>query len=351
MSDSVEVLAHRFQDPASVSPLRDGRRGCYWCFRDKVFISRGSASEFEVFVVGEEQTFGPVPAARAFTFDTYSLTSGKQVPALRIALLDRPGSERLAAHLAYELCARLEQDPTLANASLVRLVQPFFALVAESLLLTPDEQTGLAGELEFLRRLVLRARQLELGTSCAFGAWVGWMPHATRDFRSAGIAVECKATGGQQRVHPISSMTQLEPANDEEQLLLFSMSAKRDPSGSFWVTTLVDEIVQLLDLADRQPFLEALSHYGSSGFLAEDRQYYERQLPFLSTRFPARLFVIDDRVERLRPSSFVGGDAPARCRDIRYSIDLSGFQVPGNPLDDAGEQHALDRLLAVPRGH
>jgi hypothetical protein len=210
--------------------------------------------------------------------------------------------------------------------------------------------------LYFLQQLLGEAERRDSDQSRALEAWCGWTS-ASRDFTAQGIAIEVKATAQARRRHLIAGLKQLEvdTAAGETALYLYSVSLCPDPSGSIHIVDLVNAIhSHLSSAALRDEFVEKLSQYGSGsdqsgpGLRWGQLDRYRLADPYVLTGFQPLLFRVDDRVKRVRTSSFVEGVVPVHSTDVRYTLDLSSVTDPGLRLGVEEARGVLGMLLGGP---
>jgi hypothetical protein len=208
--------------------------------------------------------------------------------------------------------------------------------------MAPEKQTGLVGELLFLRRLVHRCHAL--GHSCvkAIDAWTG-AESGKRDFFGVDIAVEVKTTGHVVRLHHIASLDQLLPHTGNERVFLFSVGIRRDLSAPKKLTSYVSDIESLLVDESGSPNCAAIEQFrkklGKCGFVWADADLYERQEGFLAPHLPPELYTTED-LHPLTVNDFVNGAPPDTVRSISYALEVSA-----SPLTVEEFTSVCDRML------
>lgn len=187
-------------------------------------------------------------------------------------------------------------------------------------LLSLDEQRGLLGELQFLRRLVDL-----VGPRAAIEAWRG-PAGASKDFELDGILVEVKARRGAARPHvQISSEDQLTDVPGARLFLVVSaVDAVIKPSG-LTLTDHVGAVEKLFSEADTESFLLWDDALHASGFDRDD-DYSERRWNLGPT--------IDHEVEGKFPR-IVTPLLPG-VTSVRYSVSLDScadYRLDDGTLD------------------
>lgn len=339
---SLEQIVAAFGDPNALPPFAAGRRHSLSLIGRRLFIARGPAGEFELFLAGPLASFAGIAPGRGIEWNTYHEPGGAEIEALCFRLPDDMGNARLVAHLAYEAYQRLTATPTLSNAALLSELQPYIGLIQERGLLSVNEQQGLLGELLLLERLLGLCAQQTLPLTNALSAWTGWSYGAARDFSRNGVVVEVKSTTSDVREHAVSSLEQLELSAGEHALYLYSVSLKPDQSGTLQLWSKVQSL--LAGLPNNERGLLA-GYLRSAGYDASLTSQYRLGPKFITTRFVAALYRVDDSLSRLRLSSFVGASLPANVSRVSYRLNLQAVAGPSNPLSLAAADAALLTLL------
>lgn len=177
--------------------------------------------------------------------------------------------------------------------------------------LSSEEQTGLFGELYFLRKWLQNTSDFQ---KCLL-AWLG-PEKSLRDFQINDWAIEVKTTHGNnhQKVH-ISSERQLDTTN-LSRLLLYHLSIERQQQNGENLNELIDSIFELLnsDISVQTQFRSKLlqgGYYTHHRSLYDTIGYHVRQEAFYEVKdhFP--------RIEECNVRNGVG--------EVKYSIVLSNF--------------------------
>ena len=314
----------------------------------RLYLSRGSGGEYALFLEGARESFGSLPPLAGIDHspNVIALPGDRQFPALRVASSDPVHGNRVMAHISYELASRLTQDPSVENATLVAQVGWVFPLLGGNEgLLTPEKQRGLVGECLLLRQLLVMARQAELSPSTALERWWGHAS-ARRDFAASNIAIEVKTTGLNTRQHHISTLEQLEPESPSEEVYVYSVGIKTDPTAQKKLPHFVADVEAQLVTHDGREDLEAIGRFRvqltAYGFDKRHEGYYLAAPGFLKPHLAPELFAEKD-LDRLRLTSFVGGSLPSMVASVSYVLDIRA-----DPLPASEAVLVLRRLLTQP---
>jgi hypothetical protein len=184
--------------------------------------------------------------------------------------------------------------------------------------LSPEEETGLIGELWFLERLI-SIRGLP-----ALESWTGPLgePH---DFGLSGLDIEVKTTRTAKRIHNIRGLSQLVPTGGKNLSLI---SVQLQPAGGgkgFSLPSLARVILIALDpdAPGRERFRNILKD--RFGYTAEDSELYEETFIL---RTEAKIIPVDSscpKILRTWIDTQVGSDTSARIVDVDYRIDVEGL--------------------------
>ena len=332
-----EALPVAQQGRWSVDALRDGR----------VYLTRDDASRNTLFIVGDHASFGTYPKCRAIRHATsiVPVPGGGPLEALVLSSPSQGYGNRAIAHVAYEVDRRLEATPGLANADLIAEVAWILELLSsQEPVMAPDQQKGLIAELLLLRKLITATSVVGVPAREALARWHGW-DRSKRDFAAAGIAIEAKATAMSTRRHHIGSIDQLEPHGAED-VYLFSVGVRLDPTAPRKLPDAVAEVRQLLVGADGSPdeaaqaqFDEGLVRYG---YDHSQESVYRAMPGILNLHLPPRLFRAAD-LDRLKLTSFKGDALPSMVSEVAYVLEAASQE-----LSPAQEQEALRRMLTSP---
>lgn len=341
--DPIEQLRSTF----STVPFASDRR---WSLATlvphRLHLSRGETGEFAIFLEGDRESFGPIPATDGVqhTSDLVALPEGECVSALFFRSTDVSHGDSVLAHVGYELVRALAADPNQDNRTLLKQVRWILPLLGrEQEILIPERQRGLIGECILLRELLIRARALGKDPSDVLLRWWGHLP-AQRDFAGAQIAIEVKTTTMHARQHQIGSLAQLEPQATGEEVYVYSVGLRADASSSRKLPVYVEEVEQLLVSEDGVPnetsidlFKKQLRAYG---YEVKRRSLYDTEPGYLrAIELPASLYREVD-LDRLRPESFVDGRPPSMVSSVSYTLSITC-----EPLSRTEMLSVLDRLL------
>lgn len=187
-------------------------------------------------------------------------------------------------------------------------------------LLSLEEQRGLLGELEFLRRLIDL-----IGPRAAIEAWKG-PGGASKDFELGGCLVEVKARRGAAKPYvQISSEDQLsDVAGQRLFLVVCAVDAVVKPSG-MTLTDHVNELEKLFSVADPEAYNLWEAAILATGFSFEDDYSERRWILGKATEFE-----VTEGFPRI-PTP-----VPTGVSSVRYSIGLDAcapFETPRDTLD------------------
>jgi len=307
-------------------------------WRDQVYATRAANGAYGLFVRGTAEDFGRLPPSMSLSFATDVVMEplGTTSPMLRVVAPDKAQANRALLFVAYEARRLLDDDPSLTKEELLRrLIWILILLEDDTVVLTPERQRGLVGELQLLARLVRRARALRRPAQIAVERWLGAWP-SKRDFSSNGIAVEVKTSSEEARIHTIASLSQLDPQDSSEEVFLYSLGVRHDYSAPRRLKHFVEDVDVLLEDAEKDEFHSRLAEYG---FDSTRTDLYDAEPGFAPIHL-SPLFFPEAGLLRLRKNSFVGGEPPASVLAISYRL-----LVIGEPCPSTVEEGILDRLL------
>ena len=296
-----------------------GDRRAHILVPNRLHLSRGSDSEFELFIEGERESFGEQMIGSLFSWGNYhDLNSSRNLSALVISADNRSGHSRLLAHVAYESERILLENPLIDNESLLLEISPFLSLIVQSQVMSVPKQMGLTAELILMEQLLYFASEKEIHHSRVLNTWKGY-DSADRDYYSNAIAIEVKASGSRNRVHMISSIEQLLLSEEpkEERLFVYSIGLSSDTSRGYKLVTQIDNVERILDPALHDDFYDHLASYCGEGYHRDLRDRYNLEPGFTISPSPG-LIAIDDNVEILRYTSFVSGTLPRDVDSVNY---------------------------------
>jgi len=303
--------------------IRGGRRA-HTLVPNRLHLTRGDDSEFELFIEGERDSFGEQMIGSMFYWGNYhDLNTNRDISALVISADNRSGHSRLLAHVAYESERILSEDPTIDNESLLFAISPFLSLILQSQVMSIAKQMGLTAELILMEQLLNFATGRGIHHSRVLNAWKGY-DSADRDYYANGIAIEVKASGSRNRVHMISSIEQLLLSEEpkEEQLFVYSIGLSSDTSRDYKLVTQIDNVERILNPMMHDDFYDFLAGYCGEGYHKNLRDRYNLETGF-SISPPGGLIAIDDNVDILRYTSFLSGRLPRDVDSVNYKAIFS----------------------------
>lgn len=340
----IEEIVEAFR---RIAPARGNRWNVQALVPDRLHLTRAEDGLFALFLEGEKPSFGPLPAIAAVQHsdDVIGLPAGRRFSALRLVGSEQPNGNRVLAHIAYEISWRLQFEPRPRNDELIRAIGWLLILLGpDASGMAAERQKGLIGECIFLRMLLLRGHERGVSNMVALNAWTGY-ESAKRDFYSLGVAVEAKTTANATRLHQIGSLDQLAPQTPDEEIYLFSVGIRQDPTAPRKVTHYVADVEALLVEPLGNQDRDAMEHFrnqlSSYGFDWSHKELYERMDGFLAPHLPPALFR-ETELRRLKLADFVGGKVPETVRSIAYSLEVMAPALSGDESN-----HVLDRLLRI----
>lgn len=313
----------------------------------RLFLGKAEGNRAAVFVEGERSSFGELPASPEIQHSdrVIAVPSGRTLQALRITSSDDTNGFRIIAHLLYEFAWRLEKNPQLENEELLGQVSWLFALLGGARLpMSEERQLGLVGELIFLRRLLRRALDKGVDIRFALQCWAG-ANFAKRDFYGNKVAVEVKTTSQIARLHRVTSLDQLAPQEMGEDVYLFSLGIRRDPTAPKKLSHFVSDVEAVLLDKNGSAIRQAIDDYHKElhayGYARGDSDLYDRQSGFLAPHLAPELFFAAN-LGFLRPSHFVDGKPPETVRSISYALEVTTSALPATT-----GQVVLDQMLGI----
>jgi hypothetical protein len=195
------------------------------------------------------------------------------------------------------------------------------ALLRKRTLLSDELQMGLLGELLFVRHLANTFTWRIAATT-----WRG-PEREEHDFTFSGFDIEVKTTSREERIHHITSLTQLLPKPGRPLLMLsVQVTAAAPGPKSFSLASLVSSILQDADAWASQLIRE---HLGTCGWDDSKARYYDKAYQL---RAPFSLIPIDSRFPAVIPEtlSAMSEGHLTRIRQLEYWIDVGGMGVLNN---------------------
>lgn len=332
---TVDEIADQFR---KVQPTRGDAWYVQPLWKDRIYATRASNGAFGLFIRGTLDEFGRIPRSSSISHSTDVRIEpvGTTAPMLRVIAPEKAQGNRALVFVAYEACRLLEDNPDLPNETLLRLLMWMLVLLEdETIVLTPERQRGLVGELQLLARLVRRAKELKRSPQIALEHWHGPWP-SKRDFTAQGIAVEVKTSSDDARIHTISSLSQLDAQDPYEEVFLYSLGVRHDYSAPRRLKHFVSDVEVHLDESEMDEFYRRLTEYG---FDPHRPELYDTEPGIAPFHLPPCFFA-DAGLVRLRPDSFVGGRPPEPVLTVSYRLLITSERVMAS-----AEEGLLDRLL------
>ncbi len=261
---------------------------------------------------------GPVPDLSAFS-NIRVATFEDQGVVWNQVLFDVDGN---AAEVFQVTCRVLEhlQEPGVTFAVAVARSLDALAEILEARAgLSLEKQTGLFGEM-----LVMLALATEPGSTADPTFWRGYLAEE-HDFCLASQDLEVKTTTGEQRVHWISSETQLLPTPGRP-LFVVSLQITASGAGVGWS---LPELIEDVRTTVGSPTLnDALAGYG---YRDVDAALYSRRWLLRTT--PAFFEVVEDFPALTRDRIDSGVPQSSRISDVKYRINLVGMTQSTSLID------------------
>lgn len=272
-----------------------------------------------------------MPSGKGFVVGEAKLHTGETYGRLWMGIRRMQfGSPELFSRMAADLLDVLGRlkgaaEPILVKA-LIQRVRAWQEFMSRSSMekLTSEEEVGLFGELQLLRRLL----QSSMDPAIAIGAWEGPLG-GIHDFLSRNFAVEVKATlaSGGFRVR-ISSLEQLDSLVFES-IHLFAVRLVLDEKG----LTLPEQIGRLYELVGPSDQVSLESRVLAAGYRVGTEDFYSRRFSIVE----CLMFCVDDSFPRLSR-----GNVPAQVVEANYVLDVGQIKhlsvdIDG-VIDDFGAQ-------------
>ena len=326
------------RDRWTVTPIVSGR----------LYLSRGTHGEFAIFIEGGVDTFGPLPPWTSVAHSTavIALPDRRHIAALRITSEDQINGNRVVAHIAYELGRRLAFDGSIKNDELLGSVLWILPLLGDpDAILGVERQYGLVGECILLVRLLTTAAKLNIARRAALERWKG-AGGSKRDFAAGGIAIEVKTTSHATRLHHFGSIEQLDPQSPGEEVFLFSLGIRLDPSAPKKLPDYFTDVESGMVHASGERDEEAIQRFRGEllqyGYNPLHEALYRVQSGFAPPHLLPALFREQD-LDRVRHTSFKGDKLPSMVVNVGYDLEVHGPGLNGETTDAV-----LTRLLISP---
>jgi hypothetical protein len=281
------------------------------------FVIDPSQGEMELRVASEDLDLPDIAAFRHFEVSR-KLIGGSEWSVLRI----RGGADLLECYPVLSATAdRIQlrgENFAEAVAGSLRALSDVLSRLSR---LSTDQEVGLFGEL-----LALRALVEQVGGSTAVSSWTGPLLEE-HDFALESDDVEVKTTLSEQRIHMISSLTQLVPSPDRR-LFLLSIQVSRGGAGGLTLAELIQEIHSLLEGSDRDEFAEKVR---SAGWRSEDSDLYTERF---TERTQHAFYRVDEAFPAITPKTIESiGSLSAFIRAVSYQIEVTSLK-PTKPISE-----------------
>ena len=303
-----------------------------------------------LFIEGDAASFGKLPTLRGLEHreDAIDVQTGNVFKALRVTAPQEPHGNEALAIIAYEIGRIIESEPDTDNGTLLAGVNWILKVLGiETSVLSGERQRGLVAELLLLRRLLQLGREHGVGSQVVLDRW--WGPVGDkRDFAAVGISIEVKSTALNTRTHHIASIDQLDPMSPGEQVYVYSVGIKSEPTVDRKLPTYVADCVSVMaDTPGRAVVGTAVHSFyqklESAGYLPRFGDLYRSEPGIMpNPLLLPKLFHTSD-LDRVRMSSFKGDRLPSMVTAISYEINISA-----PPLGERDVDAALLSLITSP---
>ena len=303
-----------------------------------------------LFIEGDAASFGKLPTLRGLEHreDAIDVQTGNVFKALRVTAPQEPHGNEALAIIAYEIGRIIESEPDTDNGTLLAGVNWILKVLGiETSVLSGERQRGLVAELLLLRRLLQLGREHGVGSQVVLDRW--WGPvGGKRDFAAVGISIEVKSTALNTRTHHIASIDQLDPMSPGEQVYVYSVGIKSEPTVDRKLPTYVADCVSVMaDTPGRAVVGTAVHSFyqklESAGYLPRFGDLYRSEPGIMpNPLLLPKLFHTSD-LDRVRMSSFKGDRLPSMVTAISYEINISA-----PPLGERDVDAALLSLITSP---
>jgi hypothetical protein len=235
----------------------------------------------------------------------------------------------------YALCCtvadRVQVDREPVESALRKTLSSWAALIRQKSLLSDSGQTGLFGELLFLKRIAK-----VIGWPSAVDTWQG-PKSEEHDFTLPAIDVEVKSTRGESRIHTIGSLTQLIPKVGRRLAIASVQLTQGVGKDSQSLPQLIASVISAASSVAPQTVNTIRDRLAQLGWADEDASQYRTSYHL---RAPLAAILIDKNCPAIVPDTISGlGPARiARIEKVTYAVNLDGLGV----LDGSKQ---FDRLL------
>lgn len=273
------------------------------------FVIDPSQGEMELRVACEDPDLPDIAAFRHFEVSRKSI-SGAEWSVLRI----RRGADLLECYPVLSATAdRIQLRGESFTEAVVGSLRALSEVLSRLSRMSLIQEIGLFGEL-----LALRALIEGVGGPTAVSSWTGPLSEE-HDFALESDDVEVKTTLSEQRIHTISSLTQLVPSPDRP-LFLLSIQVSRSGAGGSTLSDLIQEILSILDGSARDEFAEKVR---SAGWRSEDSDLYTEHF---TERTQHLFYRVDESFPAITPETIESmGSLSAFIRDVSYQIDVTSL--------------------------
>lgn len=235
----------------------------------------------------------------------------------RVLVRDEPLFREFYA-ICTEVADRCQLNTDSFNRAVVETIQAFDLLLKSAMVLPPNIEIGLTGELLILQSL-LRVKGPE-----AIDAWRG-ADRDKHDFRIDNHEIEVKATTGSRRRHWINGLTQLRESENCQLDLVSIHLARTGGAGILSLKQLVQDICSLL--SDSPSATERFREGLHKVVTVEQLELAESQF---NLRQEVRAFNVKEQFPRLTPEALKAaiGESSIHVAELSYLLDLEEVDSP-----------------------
>ena len=219
--------------------------------------------------------------------------------------------------LLRDVCDRIQTDGMHLREATNLSLQAFRDLLAIVSRMSKEQEIGLIGEL-----LVLKFLMAEIGTTKALTLWRGW-DKAEHDFDLENTDLEVKTTTNEQRLHRISSITQMVPT-PERDLWVLSLQiteAAGSANAAFNLSQLVMDILASVNEEDAR--IDLIGRLRKAKWLERHASLYTS---WFRARSEPMFCLVDDDFPALTPQKLEELGLHQSISDVSYVIDLSSSE-------------------------